>query len=51
VFGELADALLLPSALVKPEKLFSSGYEYSNPDLEETLRFMLGKPPSALGAA
>jgi NAD dependent epimerase/dehydratase family enzyme len=43
-FGELADELLSASALVKPEKLLSSGYIYSNTYLEQSLRLLLGKP-------
>ena len=42
---KVIDGLILsPSALVKPEKLLSSWYIYSNTDLEQSLRLLLGKP-------
>ncbi len=43
VFGEMADALLLSSARVVPEKLARSGYEFRHPDLEGALRHVLGR--------
>lgn len=41
-FGEMADALLLSSCRVLPQKLKQSEYEFLDPDLEDALRFMLG---------
>jgi uncharacterized protein (TIGR01777 family) len=41
-FGELADALLLASQRVRPERLQSSGYRFRFPDLEDALRHVLG---------
>lgn len=42
-FGEMADALLLSSARVVPEKLRRSGYVFRHPDLETCLRHLLGR--------
>lgn len=42
-FGELADALLLSSQRVVPDRLLASGYRYRYADLDEALRFMLGR--------
>lgn len=42
-FGEMADALLLTSARVVPEKLQQSGYRFAYPHLEEALRHVLGR--------
>lgn len=41
VFGDMADALLLASANVKPRKLLDNGYEFALPDLETALRHIL----------
>ena len=41
--GEMADEMLLLSAPVVPQKLTESGYEFLHPDLENALRFVLGK--------
>lgn len=41
VFGEMADALLLSSARVRPEKLLAQGYVFKFPDLEPALRHEL----------
>ncbi len=41
LFGEMADALLLSSARVFPNKLIASGYEFFHPTLEEALRSVL----------
>jgi len=41
-FGELADALLLASQRVNPERLQGSGYRFRFPDLEGALRHVLG---------
>lgn len=41
LFGEMADALLLSSTRVFPNKLISSGYEFKHPTLETALRSLL----------
>ena len=41
IFGEMADALLLSSIRVKPEKLLNSGYKFINNDLSETPNMLL----------
>ena len=41
-FGEMAEALLLASARVKPEKLLDSGYAFRHGSLTEGLRHVLG---------
>lgn len=43
MLGELADAMITSSALVVPNKLSSAGYRFVNPDLEDTLRLLLGR--------
>jgi uncharacterized protein (TIGR01777 family) len=43
-FGEMADALLLASTRVLPAQLQASGYTFQYPDLEATLRHLLGRP-------
>ena len=42
-FGEMADALLLSSARVRPTRLAQSGFTFAWPQLEGALRQMLGK--------
>jgi uncharacterized protein len=42
-FGEMADALLLSSARVMPEKLISSGYKFQYPELKSALKSVLEK--------
>lgn len=42
-FGEMADALLLSSQRVVPERLAAAGYRFRFPDLDEALRFQLGR--------
>ena len=42
-FGQIADAILLVGARVKPKRLMESGYEFRFPDLEGALRHLLGK--------
>ena len=42
-FGEMADALLLSGQRVQPSRLESSGYKFAYPDLESSLRHVLGK--------
>ena len=41
--GEMADAALLSSTRVRPERLRASGYRFRFPDLEGALRHLLGK--------
>lgn len=41
--GEMADELLLSSARVVPKKLLASGYQFQSPELEGSLRHILGK--------
>ena len=41
-FGEMADALLLASARVVPERLQQTGYSFRRPELESALRHVLG---------
>jgi hypothetical protein len=43
-FGEMADAALLSSTRVKPERLLASGYRFRFPELEGALRHVLGRP-------
>ncbi len=42
-FGEMADAALLSSTRVKPERLLASGYLFRFPELEGALRHVLGR--------
>jgi hypothetical protein len=42
-FGEMADAALLGSTRVRPERLLASGYPFRFPDLEGALRHVLGR--------
>ena len=42
-FGEMANALLLASTRVRPERLLASGYSFRHPDLEDSLRHLLGR--------
>lgn len=41
--GEMANALLLSSSRVRPEKLLAAGYRFRFPDLEPALRAILSK--------
>jgi len=43
VGGEMADALLLASARVVPKRLLATGYAFRSPELETTLRRLLGR--------
>src|SRR5690606_17376119 len=43
VLGEMANPLLLSSALVRPVKLEKTGYEFRFPELEPALRHALGR--------
>jgi uncharacterized protein len=42
--GEMADATLLSSARVRPERLLEAGYRFRFPDLDGALRHVLGRP-------
>jgi uncharacterized protein (TIGR01777 family) len=42
-FGEMADALLLSSQRVKPERLQIAGYGFQYPDLQNALRHVLSR--------
>jgi uncharacterized protein (TIGR01777 family) len=46
VLGEMADATLLASSRVRPDRLVSSGYRFRFPELEGALRHLLGRVPS-----
>ncbi|HET8792827.1 MAG TPA: TIGR01777 family oxidoreductase [Nitrososphaeraceae archaeon] len=43
IFGQMSDELLSTNTYVIPKKLVSSGYKFFNPELEDALRFLLGK--------
>lgn len=43
MLGEFADAMIASSTLVVPNKLSLAGYRFVNPDLEDTLRLLLGR--------
>lgn len=45
LFGELADEVLLAGARVLPRRLKEQGFRFEHPDLEEALRFELGRGP------
>ncbi|MBL9088542.1 MAG: TIGR01777 family oxidoreductase [Planctomycetia bacterium] len=45
-FGEMADAVLLPSQRVVPARLAASGFRWARPDLDDALRHELGRPPA-----
>lgn len=42
-FGEMADALLMSSSFVEPRTLQDNGYKFQYPDIESSLRHLLGK--------
>jgi uncharacterized protein (TIGR01777 family) len=42
-FGEMADAVLLSSTRVRPTRLTELGFEFLYPDLEDSLRHLLGR--------
>jgi len=42
-FGEMADAALLSSTRVAPERLLATGYRFRFPELEGALRHLLGR--------
>ena len=43
ILGEMAEALVFTSLRVVPERLVASGYEFRSPELEQTLRHVLGR--------
>jgi hypothetical protein len=43
-FGEMADALLLSSQRVEPQRLKATGYQFQYSQLEGALRHVLQKP-------
>ncbi len=43
MLGEMADALLLASTRVEPQRLLATGYRFLQPDLEGALRHILDK--------
>ena len=43
MLGEIADELLLASARVEPVRLQETGYSFHHPELEATLRYLLGR--------
>ena len=45
-FGEMADAVLLPSQRVAPARLAAAGFRWVRPDLDDALRHELGRPPA-----
>jgi uncharacterized protein (TIGR01777 family) len=46
IFGQMSDELLYTNAYVTPRKLVETGYKFFNPELDDTLRFLLGKMKS-----
>lgn len=42
-FGEMADALLMASVRVLPQKLKQTGYEFQDPDLLDTIKYLTGR--------
>lgn len=45
VLGEMAEALLLASTRVSPEKLVNAGFQFAHPTMESALEAMLVKAP------
>jgi NAD dependent epimerase/dehydratase family enzyme len=43
MLGEVADELLLASARVEPVRLQETSYTFRHPELEATLRYLLGR--------
>jgi NAD dependent epimerase/dehydratase family enzyme len=43
MFGEMGVKLVLEGQDVRPERLLESGYEFTYPDLEGSMRNCLGK--------
>ena len=46
IFGQMSEELLASNIYVIPKKLVSNGYTFFNPNLEDALRFLLGKMKS-----
>jgi uncharacterized protein (TIGR01777 family) len=44
VYGEMADATILSSIRVRPERLLATGYRFRFPEIEDALRHVLGRP-------
>lgn len=42
-FGQMGKETVLSSTRVRPQRLIEAGYQFRHPDLETTLRFVLGK--------
>ena len=42
-FGEMADATVLASARVRPQRLLDAGFRFRFPRLEDALRHVLGR--------
>lgn len=42
-FGEMADALLMASVRVLPQKLKQTGYEFQDPDLLDAIKYLTGR--------
>jgi hypothetical protein len=49
VFGEMADQTLLASTRVEPARLVRADYRFRFPELEGTLRHLVGSPSAARG--
>ena len=45
-FGEMADATVLVSTRVRPQRLLDAGFRFRFPTLEDALRHLLGRPRS-----
>ncbi|HJU59687.1 MAG TPA: TIGR01777 family oxidoreductase [Nitrososphaeraceae archaeon] len=43
IFGEMSDELLSTNTYIIPKKLISTGYKFFNLELDDTLKFLLGK--------
>jgi len=43
MYGEMADTMLLAGQRVLPRKLQAAGFTFRHPELEEALRWELGK--------
>jgi uncharacterized protein len=45
--GEMGKSALLGGATVRPRRLLESGFRFAHPELEDALRFLLGRQPIA----
>ena len=43
IFGEMSKEILYTNTCVIPKRLISTGYKFFNSELEDSLRFLLGK--------